>query len=115
MSIIEKLKYLREYNGLSVQDAAALFKVHGETILRWERGGSYPNPKNLKTIADYYGVSAEWLLTGITDGTNILETMLSDDVTSNESRFFSLFVTLPEDAQDKFIRYFNKLFNYSDT
>jgi len=61
VSTAEKLKYLREYNGLSVQEAGALFMVRSESVLRWERGGSYPNPKNLKAVADYYGVSAEWL------------------------------------------------------
>ena len=58
----ERLKELREERGLSM---AALGKAIGYTyssVSRWESGVHIPTVEVLKKFADYFGVSADYLL-----------------------------------------------------
>ena len=50
--------------GVSVLEAAKALGVTDACIYQWETGISIPRGSRLKEIADYYGVTIEFLLTG---------------------------------------------------
>ena len=61
-----KLKELREQNGLSQKDFAAIIGVPANTYNQWEKEKRSPDYESLLRIADYYQVSVDYLL-GRTD------------------------------------------------
>lgn len=66
MELATVLKQLREGNGLAQKELAAVLHVSNGTISNYESGIHSPNLDTLCAIADYYGVSVDYLL-GRTD------------------------------------------------
>lgn len=60
------LKQLREENGLVQKELAAVLHVSNGTISNYESGIHSPNLDTLCAIADYYGVSVDYLLGALT-------------------------------------------------
>ena len=58
----EKLKDLRTDKGLSLKELAKELKVSDVTIGRWEKQQRIPNIIELKKIAEFFNVSADYLL-----------------------------------------------------
>ena len=57
----EKLKVLRKKQGLTQQEIAELLGVKRNTYSDWENGKCKPNYEKLEKIADFFGVSLDWL------------------------------------------------------
>lgn len=57
----EKLKVLRKEKGLTQKDIADLVHVNRVTYTNWEKGNREPNYEKLEKIADFFGVSLDWL------------------------------------------------------
>ena len=66
MKLATVLKQLREENGMAQKEVAAILHVSNGTISNYESGIHSPNLDTLCAIADYYGVSVDYLL-GRTD------------------------------------------------
>jgi transcriptional regulator with XRE-family HTH domain len=62
LELSEKLRTLRETHGYMQKDVAAKLKIASNTISGYERGLRYPDSKTLKEIANYYGVTMDFLL-----------------------------------------------------
>ncbi len=58
----KRLKELREEKHLSQKEAGDIFHVKGPSFSRWETGVMEPDFDTLKKIAEYFGVSADYLL-----------------------------------------------------
>ena len=58
----ERLKELREEKGLSYSQLAKEIGVSYVSIGRWERNLRVPNIIDLKKIAEFFGVSADYLI-----------------------------------------------------
>jgi transcriptional regulator with XRE-family HTH domain len=58
------VKALREKNSLTASDLAKLANVSPAAVWNWEKNGTIPRPATVKTIADGFGVSSAFLLTG---------------------------------------------------
>ncbi len=58
----ERLKELREENGLSQVQLAKQINVSSVAISRWERRERIPNIENLYYIANFFKVSADYLI-----------------------------------------------------
>ena len=58
----EKIKELRKLKSLSQYQLARDLKVSQPTINSWEKGNRTPTFATLQTIADYFGVSIDYLL-----------------------------------------------------
>ena len=56
------LKKLREEKNISQNKLALELNVNVMTYNGWEKGKSEPNIQNLKMLADYYGVSLDYLV-----------------------------------------------------
>ena len=62
MDIIRKL---RREKGINQEALAAAMQVSRSAIAMWETGASRPRPNSLKKLADFFGVTTDYLL-GIT-------------------------------------------------
>ncbi|MCH5339638.1 MAG: helix-turn-helix transcriptional regulator [Acetatifactor sp.] len=62
MKLTTILKQLREENGLAQKEVAAILHVSNGTMSNYENGIHSPNLDTLCAIADYYGVSVDYLL-----------------------------------------------------
>ena len=58
----ERLKNIREAQGLTQLDLAEETGLSQNAICKYERGNYMRNSPNFKIIADFFGVSLEWLV-----------------------------------------------------
>ncbi len=57
-----KLKKARVNTGFTQMEVAKETKISRPTISQYESGQRQPDLENLGTLADFYGVSVDWLL-----------------------------------------------------
>ena len=65
MSLSERLRQAREAAGLSQGQVAKKLELHRPTISEIEAGRRKVSAHELELFSDLYGVSAEWLLSGM--------------------------------------------------
>lgn len=66
----ERLKDLRCKNGITQAALGKMLGVRQDAISTYERGRNYPEVRNLIILADYFGVSIDYLV-GRTDNPEI--------------------------------------------
>ena len=59
----ENLIYLRKSAGLTQLELGEKFNYSDKTVSKWEQGSVVPSVEVLKQIADYYGVTVDFILT----------------------------------------------------
>ncbi len=64
MDFRERLFDLRHQAGLSQEELANLLGVTRQAVQKWEAGTSHPDMDNLVSLADYFKVSLDYLVTG---------------------------------------------------
>lgn len=57
----QRLKELREENGLSQRQLAAIIRTSQPNLQRWEKGQFEPDQKTTIIIADFFNVSIDYL------------------------------------------------------
>ena len=57
-----KLKQARENLGLTQKEVARQTNINSSTLANYELGRTQPNLETLGLLADFYGVSVDWLL-----------------------------------------------------
>lgn len=62
MSFVKKMIELRKQNGLSQQDLADRLGVSRQAISRWETGAVQPLADSVKSLAQVFQVSTDYLL-----------------------------------------------------
>lgn len=62
MEFSQNLKTLRKQKGVTQQQLADILCVDKTSISKWENGFNYPNQNLQMMIADYFGVSVDYLL-----------------------------------------------------
>ena len=62
MEFSQNLKMLRKQKGVTQQRLADILCVDKTSISKWENGSNYPNQNIQMMIADYFGVSVDYLL-----------------------------------------------------
>ena len=85
MEFNQKLQELRKQKGLTQEDLAASLYVSRTAISKWESGRGYPNIDSLKTIARFFGVTIDELLSG-----DELLTLAEEDTKQKETHFRDL-------------------------
>lgn len=65
MNFNEKLIELRKTKGLSQDELGGKLQVSRQAISRWETGQAYPDFEKLVNISDYYELSLDELVKGI--------------------------------------------------
>lgn len=61
-SFPSKLKQARINTGLTQREVAAEIKIPNSTLANWELGRTQPDIESIGILADFYGVSCDWLL-----------------------------------------------------
>lgn len=61
-----RLKRLREKRGVSRRTLSELCGLHPDAVRRYERGLAQPSVEAVCALAEYFGVSTDWML-GRTD------------------------------------------------
>lgn len=72
----DRIRDLRNRKRLSQTELAKLLHVSQQTVTKWETGKSEPSGSAINSIADYFNVSADWLLGRPTDS--------NDNLTENQ-------------------------------
>lgn len=76
MTFQNRLKQLREESNLTQLELAQKFNITSQTISQYERGIRTPDFNLLNSIADFFGVSVDYLL-GRTDIKNFEENTIA--------------------------------------
>ncbi len=63
-TIAERLSRLRKHRKLKQVDVAAAADVDRSSISKYETGGDVPGRDTLMKLAEFYGVSIDWLAAG---------------------------------------------------
>jgi transcriptional regulator with XRE-family HTH domain len=61
-SFPEKLKKAREDTGFTQKEVEKETKIYQTALSRYEKGLRQPDLETLAILADFYGVSVDWLL-----------------------------------------------------
>lgn len=69
--LADRLKVVREGKGLSLRALAKEINIHFSTLGSYEQGRRNPDVETLKTLAEYFGVSTDYLL-GIVDDPKVV-------------------------------------------
>lgn len=64
MEICDRLKLIMEENGLKQKDLANAAKIKSSSMSLLISGKTNPSAQTVQMIADAYGYSAEWIMTG---------------------------------------------------
>lgn len=74
MTFGSKIRALRESRGMTQDDLAAALYVTRTAVSKWENDRGYPNIDSLKTLANFFGVSLDELLSdGDVDNSRMLQ------------------------------------------
>lgn len=60
--ISSTLRRLRKGRGLSQDELAAVLHVSQQAVSKWETGAAEPDIRGLTALADFYGVTTDYLL-----------------------------------------------------
>lgn len=71
MGIIARIQELCDKDGISINKLEQITDVGRGSIARWEMHD--PSAKKVKAVADYFGVSSDYLLTGETAPDEVTE------------------------------------------
>ena len=85
MEFNEKLQELRKQKGLTQEELAEKLYVSRTAISKWESGRGYPNIESLKTIAKFFSVTVDELLS-----TDEVLTIAEEDNERKENLFRDL-------------------------
>ena len=66
MILKERIKFLRNRNHISQKELSRIIETSKSTIGLYETGETLPNAENIKKLAEYFGVSSDYLL-GLSD------------------------------------------------
>lgn len=109
MTVGKRLKYLREHKNLSMREFAALIKTHKKNVYWWEIGKFVPGASSLVRIAEFYGVSVDWILHGIAaEGNEFEQTLDNMSKMGDTMHILAKFKTLTPDQQQQAIAYLEK-------
>ena len=81
---MERLKMLRSARGVLQKDIAALLGIDRTTYVKYEKGVSEPSIETLLKLADYFGVSVDFLLGREDEDTKKEIAALPDDDLNSE-------------------------------
>lgn len=66
----ERMRKLRKAKGITIKDLSEIIGADRSTMSRWEKGYRTPDAEILFKLADYYGVSMDYLA-GRTDNKRV--------------------------------------------
>ncbi len=85
----KRVKYLRESMGIYQTELADMLGLKPFLLHRYEHGnnGNLPRPETLRRIADFFGISLDWLLSPV-DNLNEPLPVTPDQLNELKSRYY---------------------------
>jgi transcriptional regulator with XRE-family HTH domain len=112
-SIGGRLKFLREYSGLSRKRFGNLFGSEESTVCQWEHGYFVPRLVKVMNISTYFGISLDCILCGRAVNDNVLEKQLCESgsprVHAGAGRIINLYNALSDSDKDRLTGYLEAL------
>lgn len=97
MTISQRVFHLLSKQGKKQNELAEFTGISTSTISAWNKRGTDPAANTISTIADFFGVSTDYLLTGEE------KKLLSDNLTQNEIELLNIFHNFNDREQVKII------------
>lgn len=99
----ERFEQLLKERGISAYRVAKDTKITTSLFSQWKSGKNQPKTSTLQKVADYFGVSLDWLL-GNTDikhlpNENNVVIVEKDDFSAHEKNFIEMYRQLPKEFQ----------------
>ena len=88
------LTFLRKKAGLTQLEFGEKFNYSDKTVSKWEQGDVIPNVEVLKSIADYYGVSVDFILKEHSTEEDFLSIVKKTPNAANKVALIALVVTI---------------------
>jgi len=101
MSLGEKLRNLRLKTKKTLSEQSKILKVSMNSVYRWEHDLAMPRKPMLRTMADYYGVPLDWLLS---------ESASASLVSEIEQNLLGMFRKLPDNNRYKVLGYVERMY-----
>ncbi len=76
----ENIKQLRKDKELSQDELGKIFNISGPAVSKWETGQTEPDNKTLKMIANFFGVTTDYLLGNEIQANKINDAIKEKDV-----------------------------------
>ena len=99
MTLGQKLKYLRVEKDLTIRELANIFQVGRSTLSGYENDKSNPDYEMLSKLADYYGVSVDWLLGRTDDRQGYF--MNQEKIPKELKQLGEVYIKVAKDMQDR--------------
>ena len=103
MEFKDVIRQLRKEKKLKQDELGEILNVDRTAVGKWEQGKNKPNADMLVVIADYFGVSTDYLL-GISnvreESPNKKEPINDDGLSDNKKTLLTFAETVPEDKVD---------------
>lgn len=64
VNISRNISNLRKKKGITQEQLATALNISPQAVSKWETNTSQPDTQTLPIIADYFGVSIDWLFYG---------------------------------------------------
>lgn len=90
----DRFKEMCTKKGVSCNKAAMEIGLSNSTATKWKKTGATPDAKTISKIAEYFGVTVDFLLTGEQ------KTPADPETDGREKEFMQLFERLTPDQQD---------------
>lgn len=103
-----RIKELRSFNSITQRDLAKYLNTKCSTISNWESRGNEPTADYIIKIADYFGVSTDYLLGRENDEGNIIT--VSPGLTDEEQRLVDYYRALPPELRAGVMSYTRTFF-----
>ena len=101
MTLGEKLRNLRLKTRKTLHEQSRLLGVSMNSVYRWEHDLAMPRKPMLRTMADYYGVPLDWLLS---------ESASASLVSEIEQNLLGMFRKLPDNSRYKVLGYVERMY-----
>lgn len=108
------LSKLRKERGLRQKDVAEALRIDRTTYVKYENGKSHPDHEMLKRIADFYGVSIDYLLNYQAIDMIKHDSPFDAPITFSELQFLDLYRSLNDSGKEKLLDYARYLSNNPD-
>lgn len=79
MTVYERFAELLQKKGVRVADVTRATQIKSTVFSEWKKGKAQPKADKLQKIADYFGVSMDYLLTGQTQSEAVRESPKQSD------------------------------------
>ncbi|WP_019243686.1 MULTISPECIES: helix-turn-helix domain-containing protein [Bacillus] len=88
MTLVQKIKYLCKQRKKTIASLERDLEFGNGTIRKWDK--AYPSADKLKKVADYFGVTTDYLLNESEDTTTIISTLSKKDRDDIEKRIIEI-------------------------